>query len=178
LAVTDYSGSKLDILLGRGDGTFVSAQDISIGQQPTSVRSADFNNDGKPDLVVTIGGHPIPPITLQNYVMVFLNTPLLFSKTALTFPGTAVGSSSAATMIGMKNIGTVPITLTGFSLTGTNPGDFTEAYTCKSPLAASATCKIFVTFTPTATGLRTANLSVSDSALASPQAITLQGTGK
>jgi hypothetical protein len=37
---------------------------------------------------------------------------------------------------------------------------------------------ISVVFTPTATGTRTGTLSVSDSAINSPQTSTLTGTGK
>ena len=44
-------------------------------------------------------------------------------------------------------------------------------------LAATGTCTINVTFTPTATGARTGTLTVSDNAAGSPQSIPLTGTG-
>jgi len=55
LAVTDYLGVHVQVFLGNGDGTF---------QQPVFYAStfsdwaaiADFNGDGKPDLIVSNGG--------------------------------------------------------------------------------------------------------------------------
>jgi hypothetical protein len=54
LAVADYSGGlgSVSILLGVGDGTFQAAVSYSAGNSPYSVAVADFNNDGKLDLVV------------------------------------------------------------------------------------------------------------------------------
>ena len=40
------------ILLGNGDGTFQAPQTFAVGPDPVSVTIADFNNDGKADLIV------------------------------------------------------------------------------------------------------------------------------
>jgi hypothetical protein len=45
-------------------------------------------------------------------------------------------------------------------------------------VAALGHCTISVVFTPTQTGTRTGTLSVSDSAMGSPQTSNLTGTGK
>jgi len=167
----------LNIFLGNGDGTFQSGPSITTGAQPTSVRSADFNNDGKPDLVVTIGGRPIAPVNLQNYVTVLLNSTLSLSTTSLTFSSQKLGTTSAALTVVLTNIGAVPVGLSGFSLTGADPGDFKETTTCTASLAAGASCTVSVTFSPALTGSRSATLSISDTAPASPQTVTLRGTG-
>jgi len=61
----------------------------------------------------------------------------------------------------------------------TTSGDFAVVATsCGGSLAAEDSCWISVTFTPTATGTRTGQLSVSDSANNSPQTSNLTGTGK
>ncbi len=52
LVVADASGTKLDVLLGNGDGTFRAASAVNVGSQPSSVAVGDFNRDGKQDLVV------------------------------------------------------------------------------------------------------------------------------
>ena len=65
-------------------------------------------------------------------------------------------------------------------LAGTNAGDFAQSNNCGGALAASGTCSISVTFTPTATGSRTANLVVTDNTgnvAGSTQTATLTGTG-
>jgi FG-GAP-like repeat len=48
---TSSGGDYLVLLLGNGDGTFQGAIDI-LAASPGSFASADFNNDGRPDLVV------------------------------------------------------------------------------------------------------------------------------
>ena len=56
LAVTNYGGGKVDtvsVLLGKGDGTFAPHVDYSTGLGPYDLATADFNGDGKLDLVVT-----------------------------------------------------------------------------------------------------------------------------
>jgi hypothetical protein len=47
--------SAVSIWLGNGDGTFRSAQDYRTGKRPLGVFFADFNNDGRPDLLVING---------------------------------------------------------------------------------------------------------------------------
>jgi sugar lactone lactonase YvrE len=102
-----------------------------------------------------------------------------FNTTTLTFSNQVVSTPSVAQSVTLTNNGTVPLSIAGIAVTGTNSGDFTlaPASTCGASLAASATCTISVTFTPSALGARTATVSVTDNAAASPQAITLNGTG-
>jgi hypothetical protein len=109
------------------------------------------------------------------------NTPIVtLSPTTLTFASTTVGSTSAAQTVTLTNTGTAALTITGVTLTGTNTGDFAQTNTCPvSPatLAANANCTISVTFKPTATGARSANVSIADNATGSPQTVPLTGTG-
>jgi hypothetical protein len=49
--------------------------------------------------------------------------------------------------------------------------------TCTTSLQTNASCSVDVTFKPTATGTRTAALSIKDSAAASPQTVSLSGAG-
>jgi hypothetical protein len=52
LALTDFGGNAVMILLGNGDGTFGAPTTILVGNQPDAIVAADFNNDGKLDLAV------------------------------------------------------------------------------------------------------------------------------
>jgi hypothetical protein len=47
----DATGA-VNVLLGRGDGTFAPAQTYAAGPYPTGLMVADFNGDGLPDLAV------------------------------------------------------------------------------------------------------------------------------
>jgi hypothetical protein len=70
------------------------------------------------------------------------------------------------------------LSITGISITGPNPADFSQTPTCGSSLPPKQSCTFSVTFTPTATGPRGANLSVSDNGGGSPQNAPLTGTGQ
>jgi uncharacterized repeat protein (TIGR01451 family) len=70
------------------------------------------------------------------------------------------------------------LTITSITITGANAGDFADNSTCGTSLDAGASCQVKVTFTPTASGARSAALTVSDSAPGSPQKAGLSGTGQ
>jgi hypothetical protein len=72
------------------------------------------------------------------------------------------------------------MTITSIAVTGTNSTDFainSAGTTCGSSLAGKASCTIAVTFTPTATGTRTAAVTVTDNAGGTSQSAALTGTG-
>ena len=97
----------------------------------------------------------------------------------LTFTST-VGTASGAQVAALANSGNAALTITGISITGTNPGDFaitTGTNACGTSLAASSSCSIYVTFTPASATSFAATLSVADNASGSPQTTALTGTG-
>ena len=99
------------------------------------------------------------------------------SPTSLTFASQTVGTTSAAQAVTLSNSGSAALSITGIALTGTNSGDFGQTNNCGSSLAAGSSCAINVTFTPTATGTRSATLAVTDNASNSPQTASLTGAG-
>jgi len=62
---------------------------------------------------------------------------------------------------------------------GTNPGDFAASNNCGGSVAVGTNCTISVTFTPVATGARSANLHIVDNSgnVGATQSVTLTGTG-
>src|SRR5438552_4729310 len=99
------------------------------------------------------------------------------SPTSLTFSTQAIGTTSAAKTVTLKNTGTTSLTISSIAITGTNAGNFAQTHTCGGSLAAGASCTVSVTFKPTASGTRTAALSITDNASGSPQKVTLSGIG-
>ena len=119
---------------------------------------------------------------ILNKFLTTTTTPaaVTLSPSSLTFASQAVSSTSPAQSVTLTNSGGAPLTITGVSVTGANPGDFAQTNGCPlSPttLAAGASCTINTTFTPSAPGSRSASLSVTDNAGGSPQTVALSGTG-
>jgi sugar lactone lactonase YvrE len=99
---------------------------------------------------------------------------------SVPFGNVTSGTTSAAMSLMLSNTGNAPLTITGISIAGANPSDFaiaTGANACGATLAASASCSIYVTFTPASAASFTATLQVADNAVGSPQSSTLTGTG-
>ena len=106
------------------------------------------------------------------------DAPLIsLSPTSLTFASRAVGSTSTAQTVTLTNSGNAALSVTSLAFTGTNAGDFAETHTCGSSVAAGGNCTVSVTFTPAASGARTATLRIADNASGSPQTVSLTGTG-
>jgi hypothetical protein len=53
LAITNYSGTAINLLLGNGDGTFQAPIVTPAPINPVGLTTADFNGDGKLDLALT-----------------------------------------------------------------------------------------------------------------------------
>ncbi len=98
------------------------------------------------------------------------------STTFLSFNAQVMGTTSPAQPVTLTNTGDGPLTFTSI----VTSGDFAETDNCPvSPatLAAGAFCTLNLTFTPTAIGLRTGTVTITDNAPGSPQTIQLSGQG-
>src|SRR5579864_7467755 len=98
---------------------------------------------------------------------------LTLSPATVTFPSIAIGKTSATINVTLTNSST-PLSIGTVSASG----DYAVASnTCTGTIAASKTCTIGVTFTPTVAGTITGTLTISDGASTSPQVLPLTGTG-
>lgn len=113
----------------------------------------------------------------QTVPLTGMGTAVQLIPASLNFGSQGVGTTSAPQMIKLTNLLAKTLTISNLAITGANAGDFAETNTCGSSLAPKAACTIGVTFTPTAAGIRTASVSVSDDGGGSPQAIPLAGLG-
>ena len=100
---------------------------------------------------------------------------IALNPAGLVFPAQSLNTTSAPETVTLTN-GDSTLTNLSVVLGGTNAGDFAETTTCAAPLAPGATCTITATFSPTATGVRKAIITLTDSAPGSPQVINLTGT--
>jgi sugar lactone lactonase YvrE len=104
------------------------------------------------------------------------SAPVTFSATSLSFGTLAVGNTSAAKTVTLTNRLSTVLTFTGISVPAGGPFAM-SSNTCGTGIAAGATCTVGVTFTPAALGAASGTLTFADSAINSPQAVSLSGTG-
>jgi uncharacterized protein (TIGR03437 family) len=125
---------------------------------------------------IGIANHPFT--VTQNAVAnpVLLPAPTL-SAGSLNFGNQTIGVSTGAQSVTFTNSGTAAVNLSAVAIGGLNSGDFAQTNDCGSALAASTSCTVQVTFTPSDAGMRTASLYVGGSVSGGPQAVTLSGAG-
>jgi hypothetical protein len=160
-----------------GDFTITNTCGSALGAAASCTISVTFHPSaiGPRSATVSIrddgGGSP------QLVSLSGTGTAVKLVPTSVSFGNQKVGTTSAAKVVTMTNVGTTTLSISGISLTGTNAGDFSQTNTCGSTLAAGASCTISVTFHPLVTGVRSAVLSIGDNGGGSPQLVPLSGTG-
>jgi 6-phosphogluconolactonase (cycloisomerase 2 family) len=96
------------------------------------------------------------------------------TPTTLAFTGQAVGTTSAAKTITLKNTSTTK-TLTITSIAGV--GEFGLTTTCGGTLAPNATCTLNVTSSPSTVGTVDGAITLTDNATIGTQVVSLTGKG-
>jgi hypothetical protein len=99
------------------------------------------------------------------------------SPTSLKFGNQVVGTASASLSTTLTNKGTQSFAVTGIGVTGSNAPHYVQSNNCPANLGAGASCAIGVTFSPTATGTKSAKLSIATTATSTPLLVALTGTG-
>jgi hypothetical protein len=117
------------------------------------------------------------PGSPQTVSLTGVGTAVTLSPTSLNFGNQAVGTTSSAQTVTFTNHAKGTLRISGVRFTGRQASDFAQTNTCGSSVAAGSNCTFSVTFTPGATGSRTATLNVGDNGGASPQTVALSGTG-
>jgi hypothetical protein len=119
------------------------------------------------------------PGSLQKVPLTGTGTYVQLSPTSVGFGNQPINTTSNPRYITFTNKGSATVNFTGagITITGTDEGDFAETNNCGTSVVSGASCKIKVTFTPSAEGQRTAEVSISDDGGGSPQTVPLTGTG-
>jgi hypothetical protein len=101
--------------------------------------------------------------------------PVTFNPASLAFSTTQrVGVATPAQAVTIRNRATAALAIQSIVA---SPADYTQTNNCGASLAANATCTVNVIFNPHVTGSIPGTLTISDSALGSPQTVTLTGAG-
>ena len=91
----------------------------------------------------------------------------------ISFGNQNVGTTSSSQAISFSNHTPARITISSIVASG----DFQQSNTCGASLASGGSCNINVSFHPTATGVRTGSVTVTDNGPGSPRVASLTGVG-
>jgi hypothetical protein len=173
LAVANDLSQTVSLLFGNGDGTFRPHLDFGAGPNPQSLAGGDFNRDGKMDLVAanySFSGNGTASVLLGG-------GSLTLSPVNMSFGIVIVGQKSSPQNTTLTNVGKTKRHITGITISGEDPADFSETNDCPEYLSVGKFCTIAVTFQPTTYGDRRADVSVSEDGGGGPEA-GLSGFGQ
>jgi hypothetical protein len=167
------SGKNYGVLV---DGNQDWAAKLDLANITNDIPTADFLPSGFDISEFLLQKGPANPVE-------YLPTPgtiAILSQNNVPFGNQGVGTSSIQIPITLTNINTTPLSnlqISQITIEGPNASDFSQTNLCANLLAAQSKCTILVTFTPSAAGLRSATLSITDDGGDSPQTVALSGTG-
>ncbi|HEX7361068.1 MAG TPA: choice-of-anchor D domain-containing protein [Bryobacteraceae bacterium] len=118
---------------------------------------------------ITVGGQSV---TVSQAAMPLPQV----SASGLNFGSEQTGSLSASQTVTITNIGSDDWSL-GIAISGSAASDFQKQTTCPTTLLATASCSVTIAFLPSATGSRSATLTLSDNTYGGTQSVALTGTG-
>ncbi|MGA2221802.1 MAG: choice-of-anchor D domain-containing protein [Verrucomicrobiia bacterium] len=122
----------------------------------------------------TMGGPLVVPLSGVGLAPSPINC---LSANSLSFGGIGIGSTSIVQSVTITNCGTAVLVVSNAVITGVNKGDFAIASSSCSNVTPGGVCTFDVTFAPSASGLRSAVLTIEDSATSGANTVTLTGTG-
>jgi len=153
---------------------------VNSGQLTAKILATDVASAGTPPVTVTnpsLGGGTSNSVAFN---VTAVTAPVATLTSSLAFPSTTINTTSAALAATLSNTGNATLNISKIALAGTNPTDFaitTGTNACGATLAASASCNVYVTFTPAAAQAYAATLTVTDNASPTTQSSSLTGTG-
>ncbi len=156
---------------------------VDLGAQPTATGAASVtlnipNNGYTPNN----GSLPTPTGTVTLTYSVTGTAPTIeLNATTHAFGDQQVGSHSASQQVMISNTGTAPLGVGSLNVAGANAADFSvSSDTCSGQaVAVGKSCTAQITFTPSATGARTATLEIRNDGQGAggTTKVTLTGTG-
>ncbi|HOL66453.1 MAG TPA: choice-of-anchor D domain-containing protein, partial [bacterium] len=155
----------------------------AAGLRSTTVSIANNDSDENPYTFTIQGTGTAPEINVQgNGVNIPDGDTTPSTADGTDFGNAIVATGSVTHIFTIQNLGTGNLNLTGtpkVAISGTNAADFTVTSQPSSPVAPSGSTTFEIRFTPGATGLRTASVSIANNdSDENPYNFTIQGTGQ
>ena len=99
------------------------------------------------------------------------------SPTSLNLGSANVGRTSPAQSVTLTNSSAFPVNITGVSMSGAAAAEYAATNNCGTIVPASGNCTVSVIFTPTATGIQTATMTIGSDASTPFAPVGLSGIG-
>jgi hypothetical protein len=135
----------------------------AVGTKSATISIANNDADENP-YIFALGANVInPEINVKGNTISIVNgdaSPATADWTS--FGTTDVASGTLTRTFTIENSGTSSLTISGISFSGTNSGDFSVTTGPAATVTAGSTTTFVVTFNPSATGLRTATISIAN----------------
>jgi FG-GAP-like repeat/FG-GAP repeat len=161
--------------------SFPSMRTYDMGAQRRALASADFNADGKPDLVAGGGSGGTGAVSVQFNEMA--PSSVLEPASSLEFGSVPSGATGEPRTLTVNDVGELALRVNSVALTGGDTSDFVvSGEDCTRAVVPprfipTPACNVRIRFAPTAEGPRSATLTVVTNAPESPQTVTLSGNG-
>ena len=183
--LTNNSSASLSIAsisIGGADASAFSIQSQTsrstlAGNSSCSI-SITFTPSGVRSFAARLSVSDDAPGSPQSIPLTGTGTALVanLAPASLNFVNQTAGVVSSAQQVSLTNSSNGALTISGITIGGADPSQFSQTNNCGTTLAGNSSCTIQVTFTPTAAGTFRATLSANDNAPGSPQSIPLVGT--
>jgi len=105
------------------------------------------------------------------------NSPIALTPSTVNFfePALGIGNSSTIRVVQVQNTGGIPIAISAVNVAGPSSADFDQTNNCLTTLDTNQVCTVSLTFTPSALGVRVADISFTTDLPADAGRISLIG---
>ena len=167
------------IEIGKIEASGDFSQQNNCSQQLAEHQSCTVNVRFQPSAAGKRAGtiliHDSDAVELQQVFLTGVGSALDLSPAKMDFGDRVAGSTSAPRTVTVTNHGAAKVEIAAVNVSG----DFVvPGKTCGETIAAGQTCRLKISFSPTASGARTGVLSIATSAGNVPQQVSLVGRGR
>jgi hypothetical protein len=179
VTLTNYGTMLLDItsIIASGDFSQSSTCGSSLAPLASCTISVTFTPTQRGTRTGTVLITDNAPGSPQTVSLMGVGTVVELNPTSLNFGQVPVFQQSSPQLTTLTNVGSTRLNISSITITGADPGDFSQTNNCGTGIGGHGSCTITVTFRPTQLGPRNAYVSVSDDGGGSPQQVSLSGTG-
>jgi hypothetical protein len=180
VTLTNYGTMLLDItsIIASGDFSQSNTCGSSLAPLASCTISVTFTPTQRGTRTGTVLITDNAPGSPQTMSLTGVGTVVELNPTSLNFGTVTVGQQSSPKQTTLTNVSNTRLNISSITITGADPGDFSQVNNCGTGIGGHSSCTITVTFTPTQQGARSADVSVSDDGGGSPQQVSLSGTGR